>query len=408
MNTQRSSILAIAVVALFGVSVAHAAVIRGGEHYVLERDSSIDGDGYFTGNELFLYGSTTGDLIALGSTVDMQGAVTDDALVLGGELNIAGNVGGDVRVAGGVVTLRGSTTEDVIAFGGTVIIDRDAHVGGNVLVYADELVVSGTVQGGLEAPWTRTTLIEGTILGPVQVSAQESVSIIGEAHLASDISYRAPREAFIPQTVTIEGELTYLEGMPASDGFHLTGFLVKMLMGVVAAVLLMVLFPVFARRASGGALADNGLIALKGLGLMAFIPIVVFVMMLTVLGMIPALIIGIGYLLWLVVAAALAPVLAGALLARVLKREDAQNWAWASLGAITLSIIAQVAFVGWLLALIVYLAAFGTIGSLLYTQFWQRRKGETSLHATASEPAALNHDTAPSETDTEETKTPSA
>ncbi len=58
------------------------------------------------------------------------------------------------------------------------------------------------------------------------------------------------------------------------------------------------------------------------------------------------------------------------------KKEDGQYWAWASLGAIVLNTVSLIAFIGWLLALIVYLAAFGTIGKLLYESVWTRRSGE--------------------------------
>ena len=374
---------------------AGATVVRGGDVYVFERDAVIDRDAYFVGKELFLKGTVQGDLFAAGAKVEIDGVVDADVLVLAGNALVGGDTGGDVRIAGGEVMVTGTTAEDVVILGGTVRFTADSFVGENVLVYADVLLLEGTIDGSIEVH-ARSVLLQGAINGSANIEARESFSMTRDATIAGDLTYRAPRQLFLSDTASIGGEIEFIQAVAREGGLGATGLMIRIIMAVVAGVLLMILFPAFTRTASRRALSDNGLIALKGLALLFFVPLFAIMLLPTVFGILPAVIILTAYLLWILVAMALTPVIAGVLLARALKREDGQFWAWASLGAIVLNLVTMVGFLGFLLAFLIFLVAFGTIGSLLYHALWKNRKvsevADTESQDTPSSPEETSNE----------------
>ncbi len=374
-------LLIAAVVGSFAVSMpqdAQATVVRGGDVYRFEQEAVIARDAYFVGKELYLRGTVQGDLFAAGATVEVDGVTDEDVLVLGGTVVVRGDIGGDVRAAGGEVTIGGTIAEDAVVLAGTVRFTADSFVGENVLVYADTVLLEGVVDGSVEIHAKRI-IMQGTVNGSVNVEARESFSITRDAMIGGDLTYSAPREVFLADTVTVEGEVQFTQRPVGGGDMGLTLLLLRIIMAVVTVVLLVILFPKFARSASTRALSDNGLIALKGLILFFAVPLVGIMLLPTVFGILPALIILFGYLFWVLLAIALAPVIAGVLLARALRRESGQFWAWAALGAIIINLVTALGFLGFMLAFLIFLVAFGTIGSLFYHAMWVGRKEQEEL-----------------------------
>jgi hypothetical protein len=90
-------------------------------------------------------------IVVLGDVVVDRGQTTKDVVVADGDVTVrtAGTVDGDLVVADGDVTIRGHVTGNVVTFAGTAILDRRAHVDGDLL-YGDKKpkVAPGAQVGG--------------------------------------------------------------------------------------------------------------------------------------------------------------------------------------------------------------------------------------------------------------------
>ncbi len=93
----------------------------------------------------------------------------------------------------------------------------------------------------------------------------------------------------------------------------------------------------------------------------------------TILGFVPGLFVFLSFGVVSLLSYALTSVLAGVVLARWWKQEDGMYWAWASLGAMVLTFITMLPYVGWFVRLALFLMAFGTICTLFHEYVWQRR-----------------------------------
>jgi len=355
---------------------AHAAVVRGGETYLLESGTLLEDDLYFVGNTLTLRGTTTGDVLSAGSNAILEGVVEGDVLVASGRMNIGGVTRGDVRVAGGNVAVTGEVFEDVVVLAGNVLIVEGAHIHGDLLVYGDTLEVLGTIDGVVEAH-VRSAEIKGRVGHGATLFIRESFSVRDDAVIGGDLIYSAPRKAFVSETVSISGDTTFTpreDGSPpgAIDGMRIMFGICVYAFG---AYLLAWLFPRHTGIVVERAFRESGWLTLKGFILILALPLFALALCVTILGILPGVMLLLGGLATLALSTAFAGVFAGAMLAGWLKRGHERLYpAWASLGGVTLGVMAIVPVIGWLVRALLVCLAFGTLCILAYEYVWRMRK----------------------------------
>jgi cytoskeletal protein CcmA (bactofilin family) len=372
-------------------TVSHGATMRVASTYVLNEDQASPDDLYLVSEDIWLNGTTTGDAFLVAGKALVVGPVTDDLFFGGGEIAIGGLVGGDARLVGGTLTVTGTVEEDLLSVGGAVILDDESLVKGNVLLYADHVELFGAVTGDVEV-YARNIILRGTIEGSALIHAEESFSMQGEAAILGDLAYEAPSEVIRSENATIGGEVSFEQRIREADsGFSWNLFMFRILASAFAGLLLLLLFPAFSSHAAHRALSNNGSLILLGLAVLVLTPIIAFVLMATILGIVPGLVVLMAYGSALLVAAALTPVLAGGALAKWLKKEDTLRWYWITLGAAALIVVGIVPVLGVLVRALFYLTALGTLAALLHEHIWKKRKSEPSMEP----PVADDPDTEP-------------
>jgi cytoskeletal protein CcmA (bactofilin family) len=393
---QMSFIAVLFIVGLAFAQTTHAMVVRAGESYTLDSYATLEDDLYVVGENVTSAGTTTGDFLALGSYVEQSGVVSDDVFILGGNVVVTGTVGGDLRIVGGKVYLNGHVTEDVVLAGGTVTIGKDAVIDGDLFVMADYLVLEGTVHGLVEMK-ARVAELQGTIGKDVRAGVWEALSLTKNAVVEGSLTYHAPREAFISETASVKGnvEFVQVDRTASEKSIDLYGLLFYILLTVVGAVAFALFFPSQARTMTTKALSDgSGMRMLKGFFLFIAWPLASLLLIVTILGAIPGIILLGTFGTVFFVAMAFTPVLAGVFLARWMKKEkDELSPLWASLGAVSITLIAYLPVFGWIIRFLILLLAFYTVSHMLYEGVWvTRKKGVTEMakknkdHDTEKEP----------------------
>lgn len=370
---------------------SHAADVRTGQEYTFDNSASSTGDLYLLGKNVNVLGSVRGDLFTAGSVVTIRGPVSGDVLAAGGTVVLSAPVEGDARIAGGEVTINGTTSEDLIVAGGTVIVERGADIGGDLIAYADHLEVRGAVHGSVRIR-ARSAIFENSITGSADVNVSESLALSGDAHIGRTLTYSAPRKAIVSETARIDGATDFTEQQNNTHeaGLDWMGLLVSALVAFVSGITLFKLFPRITRSIVEHTLSNNGTDALVGAGILFGTPIVLVVLMLTVLGFIPALAVFALYGLGMITAFAASPILAGTIVARWMKRGDGYSAAWISFGAFMLSFITLMPVIGALVRFVAFLALFGTVYTLTRQVF--RPTAGSSPSAERDTAAPVQHD----------------
>jgi cytoskeletal protein CcmA (bactofilin family) len=359
---------------------ADAMVVQWGESFTFEPYTTIDDDIYSFGDIILMHGTTTGDVVAAGSDILQGGAVGQDGMYLGGTIKLDGKIYGDVRGAGGKVEIHGYVKEDVIFAGGVVTIAEDALIDGDVLLAGEHVIVHGTIGGAVKI-FASVVEIDGTIGSDVDIHAEEIVSIVGDANIVGTVTYKAPKEAFISETATIDGEVYFTETTPQREHVQTVfsiGAMLYIIISVISAILLLFFFPSQTKTMTRVALSkDVVLHAVIGFCILFLTPLLVVLLMVSVIGIIPALLILSVYMTVLFISLALAPVIASVVLLKLLKKEDkAFEYSWTLLGALVFVFLILIPFLGSLARFIVFVLAFYSVLVVLYEYVWKKRNDE--------------------------------
>lgn len=269
------------------------------------------------GETVRIHGAIADDVYAAGGTVDVLADIEGDAVVAGGRVTVGERVNGDVMAAGGIVNVRADITDDVRLAGGDIVLSGlvgddaivaagnvtlapDAKVGGRVWLSGGRIDVAGTVDGKLMAAGGRI-LLSGRFRGDVDLTGH-AISILESAIIDGNLVYRSPREAEIAAGAQIRGTTRYepIEQPMMPIVAAAAGMSILVLLGlIVTGGAMFLVFPRFI-GASVASIRSQPWKAL-GLGLAVFAatPVVIGLLFMTVIGWLPAVVIGALYLILL-------------------------------------------------------------------------------------------------------------
>ena len=210
---RRGSALALVLAGFCTVLVMPAPAAAGGEKRTgqsptVDKEETIQGDIYMTGERVRVEGTVEGDVFAAGKDIDIDGHVTGDVISAGRYLRVRGTVDGNVRSCGNTAVLSGNINKNVMWFGDAVTVDStgkvgggitmfggtlamDGHVGHDILFFGDEVNVNGAVSGGIKQKGH--TLIIGAnaqVDGPVRFEGDKPATVAPSAKLASPVEFK--------------------------------------------------------------------------------------------------------------------------------------------------------------------------------------------------------------------------
>jgi hypothetical protein len=349
---------------------ADAMIIRAGESYNLEDSATLNDDLYIFGEDLNVFGTTTGDVLAGGSRIKQNGDIGQDGLFVGANVSVVGDVDGDLRTVGNVVFVNGTIKEDTVIVGNDVELGENSVIKGDLLVVADHFSFKGEVDGLLKV-YANIAEIKGVAKGPVDISAKDAVSVVGDATLGNGLTYKSPRKAFISETASINGEVKYNQSSEVSKSLenkNIFRFVLYVFMVVVSAVAFVFFFPNESDKLTNAIINENKIVnIIKAFLLLIVWPILAFFLMFTIVGFIPGLLLLLSYVIVLFLSFVLSSVVVGVLLARLFKKFDERlNFAWVSFGAVILSLIGVIPFFGFIIKFIFLLMSFHAMSSLIF------------------------------------------
>lgn len=329
-----------------------------------------EGNVYLAGTDITVAAPLPADVLAAGGTVTLAAPVEGDALLAGGTVLVERPVAGDLRAAGAQVVVNTTVAGDLALVGGTVTASTTA---------SEVRVLGGTVRitgaGGSAFIYGADVYLSGHFMGDVEVTASDRVTLLEGTIIEGSLRYDAPQEALIPASATIldgvtyTGASSYLPTVEQAKTFAIAGasvfLLVRIFAVLIAAALLVGLFPAFAQAVADRALARTpgrfALLTLLGFAIVFATPVFIFILLASFVGMGIAFLLLAAYLLLIMLGYLYAGVLAGAALGRGLMRREIVTWKLALLGMLVLYLIGIVPVVGGILTFILFLAATGTI-----------------------------------------------
>lgn len=288
-------IVAIMLVAIWATPATADWETRTEEIVTVNKGEVTSGDLWCSGQRVVIEGTVNGDLLVAAQQVVVRGEVLGDIIGWATEMVVEGPVGGNIRLFGGTLRVSAPVQRNITAYCLLdITIDRTASAGGlwgTTAAFKGE----GIIRDRLQVSAKRIDF-GGEVHGEATLQAEDELKIRPGARIES-LYYASPSELS-----EIKGaELGAVERIPLVDQrqkyaaimWHWIWFLGTMLMGFFMVGLM-------PHRAMIWSNTHYGIRSfLRGFLLMAFVPIAIFFMAITGVGLPLALFIGLFYLLFI-------------------------------------------------------------------------------------------------------------
>ncbi|MFQ5492764.1 MAG: hypothetical protein ACE5DX_01215 [Candidatus Dojkabacteria bacterium] len=224
----------------------------------------VAGDLLIAGDQLVISGEVGDNLLAAAGAVQVDGVVNGDAMIAAGYVVINGDVLGDLRIAAGEVYINGTVSGDLVIFAGRYSISSESFVGGQEILSAGHGV-------------------RGTTDNPVDLTNASHFSGGFSSFEFSDEDLGALVGAFLGASFVVSLILK----------------LIMLIGSIIAAYVVLRLFPVFSENTLTAMKNDGWKSVLLGFVTLIVAPVLLLVLLLTIFGLHTAIVLGIiGLLAW--------------------------------------------------------------------------------------------------------------
>jgi cytoskeletal protein CcmA (bactofilin family) len=341
-----------------------ASVVRTGDSVSVEKDQRIEGNFYTAASILNISGEITGDLAAVGGKNTLNGTVAKDALLAGGNVDVHGAIGEDLRIIAGDTVIAEPVTGDVFVMGGTVKVLSTASIGGDLIVYAGDVEVSGSVGGNIIGT-VSTLRVDAPVAGNIDVTTT-ALTLGDRADVTGTVRYVSASVLTRAQNAKVGGEISRSDKVVTDSSAGVKAVLVPILMLLFSTLIWYLIARRFLIKIINRALVRG--IRPFATGFIAFFaaPLIAVILIVSVLGSF----VGITALIAYIFALLLAVVSGVAVLGQFIvlhtrKGEQPLSPLSLAIGVLAATLLAFVPLLGPILLLTLFLVTLGAIVDLL-------------------------------------------
>ncbi len=341
---------------------------RHSEFVNVAADQTIDDTLLATGNIVRVEGVVNGDLLAFGESVEVRGTVKGDLVSFAKRTLVSGTVEGNIYNFSNSLDLDGQLGHSLYAFAQSVRVNDRGRVGEGMIAVAGDVSLEGEVNRSVTM-FAGNTDVSGSVGRELTMNG-DSLTLTNTARIGGSLVARVKelKNVHIADGATITGgrdiQVRVRESHFAHPKFY---FFQAVWLGSAMLVgwLGLVLFPGFfqaSTQAVGSGWRSLGL----GVAILAGVPMAIFLIAITLVGLPASLIVLVVYL----IAIYLAKIWVGAFLGRVLLKSPGtakSDWLLGLLvGLLILTIIGFIPYFGALVRLGVICLGLGAFAWQLY------------------------------------------
>jgi cytoskeletal protein CcmA (bactofilin family) len=182
------------------------------KRYYLAPGESHKGDLYFMSDSVEIAGTQEGDLTVFAREIEIPGTVTGDINAFVESADLGGKMGDGVRVVCKELSVSGEIDGDLIAVCASVVIDRSAHITGDLDAKGANIDVRGTVDGDIDATGGEINF-SGKAGGNAKLKA-DVVEVDPGAHVAGDLEYTSRERVSVDTGKVAGGSVSYSPEKP--------------------------------------------------------------------------------------------------------------------------------------------------------------------------------------------------
>ncbi len=360
----------ILIIALFSTVIlpttaSAGPIIRTGDKISVDSGQTLVGDFYGFAPSVTISGPAKNDVYLAGGTVTINAPTGEDLTILGGSVQVHGDVGDDLRVVGGDVTIGNTVKGDVVVVGGSLTVLSTAHIEGDILLIAGELVLEGDVAGSVHGT-ADTARINATIGGDVSITANTLLTFGDKSHVIGNVSYESNTSLARAQNAQFDGEIQKAEMQTKVDSGFIKTFLVYLCMLLFAALSVFLIVRSRLQLLIEESIRIPGRSGLIGLGVLFVTPFIGSIFLVSVLGTPIGILILLIYFAIVVFSVMVSGVLIGYWVEKIFRKKTNITLSTIVLGVSLLAILGWIPFLGGFIILASLLIVLGGVSMTIF------------------------------------------
>jgi|GEM_PF-870820 len=181
-----------------------AVVVPPSNISILEAGKTIDGFGFFAGNQIRVDGNVEGTTFVTGQDVTINGSINGDLFVAAQTISVNGTVSGNIYCAGQSLALNGQSTGDVFLGGQSINLEKGSRFGRDLFAGGATIMLNGSVQRDFHAGGGDVS-INGTVGRDAKLEGG-NIMILDQAVINGNLFYKSDKEAVINSSSKIVGQ----------------------------------------------------------------------------------------------------------------------------------------------------------------------------------------------------------
>lgn len=325
------------------------------------------------GNSVKILSNVKGDLFIFGNMISVTGDVENNLFIFGNVIDLNGKVGGDLFAFCSTLQINGEVYGDAFCFLNYATLSKSASVKRDIFVGGRTVQLDGSV--GRDAKLNcRNVYISGQVERNVNANA-ENIKVGPNSVIKGDLIYKSQKEAIIEEGAKIYGrkefnkiEPTARKPLERQRKYFGWFFWLRLIICIVTGLVFVYLFGNLTRPIVKESLSKFWSSLGIGFAGLILMPIAAVIILITIVGSALAGIFAFLYILMLCISIALAGVVLGSLLLKLIKRESDYplNWLSVLIGVVILSFVRLIPLVGWVPHFVFLLIALGAMFKLIF------------------------------------------
>lgn len=306
-----------------------------------------------TGDSINLSDEITSSSFVFGNVIDDESKINGLGVVFGNSLNISSL--SDYSINFGNSIIYKGTTKDLIIFGNTVVIEKEAVIERDLIVFASNVVVKGQIGGSLRILSKSATISTGTTLESVQTTC-DNLTIDGNTTI-NNLMYNGGSRIGLKDGLIVNKALVEEEAKENDEtNIFSTIFLSLISNYLIFAVLLFTMPRLLVREKH-----NYSRVVAYGLGYTFIIPLVSILLLLSVYGSKLSVILIIMYIVSILTCTAFSGYILGKYIWDKLIKKDGTNYLKGLLGITILVVLSQIPYLNILIAISSFVIASGSL-----------------------------------------------
>jgi cytoskeletal protein CcmA (bactofilin family) len=357
------------------------------KRYYLAPGESHKGDLYFMSDSVEIAGTQEGDLSVFARELEIPGKVTGDLNAWVQSADLSGKMGDGARVFCQDLSVTGEIDGDLIAVCASVVIDRSAHITGDLDAKGANIDVRGIVDGDIDATGGEITF-SGKAGGNAKLKA-DVVEVDPGAHVAGDLEYTSRERVNIDTSKVAGGSVSYSpeKPRPTVSRHGVMKWFMMMATALLSGLAAIAIF----RQSAAGIVATVRSDGLKSAGIgfitLIVVPVAAALSCILIITIPAAILVLLAYALLVYLAQMPVAVLLGDLVLKRLGQAGTSPFVALAVGVPILYLLFAVPIIGKIALFATIFTGFGAIVITVWTARQARRRGPAGMEPPMAAPS---------------------